>query len=59
METKNPNLVDCQQMRKDCVCRNKFGQCVALSNTTFKRSDGTRYSCPFFKSRQEVWNENH
>ena len=56
---RKPNLEYCKQQRVDCVCRNVYGQCVALNNTTFKRYDGTTYKCPFYKSRAEVLNENH
>ena len=34
----------CEQKRLDCMC-NKYGICVALSNTHFD------YKCPFYKSR--------
>ena len=56
---EKPNLEDCKQQRKDCVCCNAHGQCVALNNTVFKHYDGTIYKCPFYKSKAEVLNENH
>lgn len=52
-------LEQCKETKKDCVCRNTDGECVALQDTDFKLKDGTRYECPFYKPLYEVLNENH
>jgi len=46
----------CKQNRHDCFSCDENGRCHCLSNTEFRRANGTTYKCPFYKPRASVEN---
>lgn len=44
----------CQNEKKDCFANCKEVGCIALADTTFINTDGTKRECPFYKPKEEV-----
>lgn len=51
---KQKILPKCDQHRLDCFSCDETGHCHCLNSTIFRKANGSKYKCPFYKTKEEV-----